>query len=81
MTSGPCGPCWIASAATTAVWTLLVNDIFGGDRYAQWDKPLWQHDLTGGLQMLRMGIETHVITNAVALPLVLESGARDSSWR
>ena len=27
---------------------VLVNDIFGGDRYAQWDKPLWEHDLTGG---------------------------------
>jgi NAD(P)-dependent dehydrogenase (short-subunit alcohol dehydrogenase family) len=21
---------------------LVVNDIFGGDRYAQWDKPLWE---------------------------------------
>lgn len=41
---------------------MLVNDIFGGDRYAQWDRPLWEHDLPGGLQMLRMGIETHVIT-------------------
>lgn len=53
---------------------VLVNDIFGGDRYAQWDKPLWEHDLTGGLQMLRMGVETHVLTSAVALPLMLESG-------
>lgn len=53
---------------------VLVNDIFGGDRYAQWDKPLWGHDLAGGLQMLRMGVETHVVTSAVALPLMLESG-------
>lgn len=53
---------------------VLVNDIFGGDRYAQWDKTLWEHDLPGGLQMLRMGIETHVITSAVALPLMLTSG-------
>src|ERR687892_2719326 len=28
---------------------VLVNDIFGGDRYAQWEKPLWEHDLAGGL--------------------------------
>src|SRR6478672_1351489 len=34
---------------------VLVNDIFGGDRYAQWDKKLWEHDLDGGLQMLRHG--------------------------
>lgn len=54
---------------------VLVNDIFGGDRYAQWDKPLWEHDLDGGLRMLRMGVETHVVTSVVALPLMLEGGA------
>ena len=54
---------------------VLVNDIFGGDRYAQWDRPLWEHDLTGGLRMLRMGVETHVVTSALALPLMLETGA------
>ena len=40
---------------------VLVNDIFGGDRYAQWDRPLWQHDLAGGLRMLRMGVDTHLV--------------------
>jgi NAD(P)-dependent dehydrogenase (short-subunit alcohol dehydrogenase family) len=50
---------------------VLVNDIFGGDRYAQWDKKLWEHDLAGGLRMLRMGIDTHLITAAKALPLML----------
>ena len=41
---------------------VLVNDIFGGDRYLQWDKPLWEHDWPGGLRMLRMGVHTHLIT-------------------
>ena len=50
---------------------LLVNDIFGGDAYMEWDKKLWEHDLPGGLRMLRMGIDTHLITAALALPLVL----------
>jgi NAD(P)-dependent dehydrogenase (short-subunit alcohol dehydrogenase family) len=50
---------------------ILVNDIFGGDAYMQWDKKLWQHDLSGGLRMLRMGIDTHLITAALALPLML----------
>ena len=59
---------------------MLVNDIFGGDRYAQWDKPLWEHDLDGGLRMLRMGVETHVVTSALALPLMLETG-RACWWR
>jgi NAD(P)-dependent dehydrogenase (short-subunit alcohol dehydrogenase family) len=53
---------------------VLVNDIFGGDRYAQFDKKLWEHDLTGGLRMLRMGIDTHLITAAKALPLMLAGG-------
>lgn len=53
---------------------VLINDIFGGDRYAQFDKPLWEHDLTGGLRMLRMGIDTHLITAATALPLLMCSG-------
>jgi NAD(P)-dependent dehydrogenase (short-subunit alcohol dehydrogenase family) len=54
---------------------VLVNDIFGGDRYAQWDRPLWEHDLAGGLRMLRMGVDTHLITAHAALPLLL-SGDR-----
>jgi NAD(P)-dependent dehydrogenase (short-subunit alcohol dehydrogenase family) len=53
---------------------VLINDIFGGDRYAQWDKPLWEHDLDGGLRMLRMGIDTHLITSAKAIPLLLLDG-------
>src|SRR5215472_11850301 len=53
---------------------VLVNDIFGGDKYMQWDKKLWEHDIAGGLRMLRMGIDTHLITCAKALPLILLSG-------
>ncbi len=50
---------------------LLVNDIFGGDRYAQFNTRLWEHDVAGGLRMLRMGIDTHLVTAAAALPLML----------
>jgi NAD(P)-dependent dehydrogenase (short-subunit alcohol dehydrogenase family) len=53
---------------------VLVNDIFGGDRYAQWNRPLWEHDLEGGLRMLRMGVDTHLITAHASLPLLLGSG-------
>lgn len=54
---------------------VLVNDIFGGDRYAEWGKKLWQHDITGGLKMLRMGVDTHLITAALALPLMFQGDA------
>ena len=53
---------------------VLVNDIFGGDRYAEWNTPVWKHDLAGGLRMLEMGVHTHLITLARAMPLVLETG-------
>ena len=52
---------------------VLVNDIFGGDRYADWEHPLWEHDLAGGLRMLRMGVDTHLVTSHHAIPLMLDT--------
>jgi len=52
---------------------VLVNDIFGGDRYMEWDKPLWEHDWAGGLRMLQMGVHTHLITCRAAVPLMLRT--------
>ncbi len=57
---------------------VLVNDMFGGDRYAQWDKPLWEHDLDGGWRMLGMGVRTHLVTAHHALPLMLASVTPES---
>lgn len=58
---------------------VLVNDIFGGDRYADGEHPLWEHDLAGGLRMLRMGVDTHLITSHYALPLMLRSAGAHAS--
>jgi NAD(P)-dependent dehydrogenase (short-subunit alcohol dehydrogenase family) len=55
---------------------VLVNDIFGGDRYMEWDKPLWEHDWAGGLRMLQMGVHTHLITCRAAVPLMLRTAER-----
>jgi NAD(P)-dependent dehydrogenase (short-subunit alcohol dehydrogenase family) len=54
---------------------VLVNDIFGGDRYAEWDKPLWEHAWAGGLRMLQMGVHTHLITCRAAIPLMLRTAS------
>ena len=54
---------------------VLVNDIFGGDRYMEWDKPLWEHDWPGGLRMLQMGVHTHLITCRAVLPVMLRTAA------
>ena len=50
---------------------VLVNDIWGGEKLAEWDTPVWEHDLDGGLRMLRLAIDTHLITSHFALPLVI----------
>jgi NAD(P)-dependent dehydrogenase (short-subunit alcohol dehydrogenase family) len=58
---------------------VLVNDIFGGDRYMEWDKPLWEHDWPGGLRMLQMGVHTHLITCRAAIPLMLRTAEAQGS--
>ncbi|MFI6977201.1 SDR family oxidoreductase [Embleya sp. NPDC050154] len=50
---------------------VLVNDIWGGEKLFAWDTPVWEHDLDDGLRLLRLAVETHVITNHYALPLLL----------
>jgi len=51
---------------------ILVNDVWGGDPFVEWDKPLWEHPLDATLSVLRNGIETHLITSSLAIPLMLE---------
>jgi NAD(P)-dependent dehydrogenase (short-subunit alcohol dehydrogenase family) len=51
---------------------ILVNDIWGGEHLIGWNQPVWQHDLANGLRMLRLAIDTHLITAHQALPLLIE---------
>lgn len=51
---------------------ILVNDIWGGEKLFEWNKPVWDHNLENGLRMLRLGIDTHLITAHYALPLMIE---------
>jgi NAD(P)-dependent dehydrogenase (short-subunit alcohol dehydrogenase family) len=50
---------------------VLVNDIWGGELLAEWNKPVWEHDLANGLRILRLAIDTHLITSHFALPLMI----------
>jgi NAD(P)-dependent dehydrogenase (short-subunit alcohol dehydrogenase family) len=58
---------------------VLVNDIWGAEVLkggpAQWNTPIWEHDLDVGLRILRLGVETHLVTSHHLLPLLLRSGA------
>ena len=51
---------------------VLVNDIWGGERLFEWNKPVWDHNLQNGLRLLRLGIDTHLITAHYAPPLLIE---------
>ncbi|MEU3841365.1 SDR family oxidoreductase [Streptomyces sp. NPDC028635] len=50
---------------------VLVNDIWGGETLFEWDTPVWEHDLDNGLRLLRLAVETHLVTSHHALPLLL----------
>jgi NAD(P)-dependent dehydrogenase (short-subunit alcohol dehydrogenase family) len=54
---------------------LLVNDIWGGDPLADWSSPFWEHSLDDGLQLIRNGIETHIITSRFAAPMMIARGS------
>jgi NAD(P)-dependent dehydrogenase (short-subunit alcohol dehydrogenase family) len=54
---------------------VLVNDIWGAEMLKgpppDWNKPIWETDLDDGLRIVRLGIETHLITAHALLPLVV----------
>src|SRR5688572_5317784 len=55
---------------------VLVNDIWGGELLkggpAQWNTPMWDLNLADGLRILRLAVETHLITSHHLLPLLIE---------
>jgi len=57
--------------AETGRLDVLVNDIWGAELLFEWDKPVWEHDLEKGLRILRLAIDTHMITSHFALPLLI----------
>jgi len=52
---------------------ILVNDVWGADFLIQWNVPVWKHSLENGLRMLRLAIDTHIITSHFALPLLTKN--------
>jgi NAD(P)-dependent dehydrogenase (short-subunit alcohol dehydrogenase family) len=52
---------------------VLVNDIWGAERLFEWNKPVWEHDLENGLRILRLAIDTHLITSHFAIPLLIRN--------
>jgi NAD(P)-dependent dehydrogenase (short-subunit alcohol dehydrogenase family) len=55
---------------------VLVNDIWGAEMLkggpADWNKPIWELDLDDGLRILRLAIDTHLITSHHLLTLLID---------
>ncbi len=55
---------------------VLVNDIWGAERLkggpAQWNRPMWTLELETGLRIVRLAVDTHLITSHHLLPLLIE---------
>ncbi len=55
---------------------VLVNDIWGAELLtggpSGWNTPIWEHDLAAGLRMLRLAVDTHLITSHHLLPLLIQ---------
>jgi NAD(P)-dependent dehydrogenase (short-subunit alcohol dehydrogenase family) len=55
---------------------VLVNDIWGAEVLkggpADWNTPIWEHDLDKGLRILRLAIDTHLTTSHYLLELLID---------
>jgi NAD(P)-dependent dehydrogenase (short-subunit alcohol dehydrogenase family) len=52
---------------------ILVNDLWGAEHLMEWNVPVWEHSLGAGFRMLRLAIDTHIITSHFALPLLIKN--------
>jgi NAD(P)-dependent dehydrogenase (short-subunit alcohol dehydrogenase family) len=52
---------------------ILVNDIWGSEHLFEFDAKVWEHDLANGLRLLRLALDTHLITSHFALPLLIRN--------
>ncbi|NUS55028.1 MAG: SDR family oxidoreductase [Streptomycetaceae bacterium] len=50
---------------------VLVNNIWGSEHLYDSSAKVWEHDLDKGLHLLRLAVDTHLITSHHLLPLVI----------
>lgn len=55
---------------------VCVNDIWGGETLKgtspdAWDRPIWECNLDDGLRLLRLAVDTHLVTAHFLFPLVV----------
>ncbi|NKQ58489.1 SDR family NAD(P)-dependent oxidoreductase [Amycolatopsis sp. K13G38] len=50
---------------------ILIDDVWGGDRFIEWDVPYWESSLDGALAQVHNALDTHLIALHRLLPLVV----------
>lgn len=50
---------------------ILVNDVWGGEKYVVWGQPFWEASLDIGLFLQRQAVHSHLITSYYAAPLMI----------
>lgn len=50
---------------------VLVDDVWGGDPFVEFNKPLWESDLDSAIGVVRNGVETHLRALHTLLPLLV----------
>ena len=64
-----------ALVCTGAAVALTLGSAALGDLHLfEWESPVWEHDLDNGLRLLRLALDTHLITSHHALPKLRPGG-------
>jgi NAD(P)-dependent dehydrogenase (short-subunit alcohol dehydrogenase family) len=53
---------------------VLVNDVWGGDELADWQRPFWAQSLEDGLRLQERAVWSHLITSRYGAPLLVARG-------
>jgi hypothetical protein len=61
----------VVAESRGATWSGGGGELLAGDP-DDWDTPIWDQDLDAGLRMLRLAVDTHLITSHHLLPLLID---------
>mmetsp|Transcript_4518 Transcript_4518/g.11228 ORF Transcript_4518/g.11228 Transcript_4518/m.11228 type:complete len:327 (+) Transcript_4518:316-1296(+) len=53
---------------------VLVNSVWGGDELTEWGTSFWDLDIGKAQRMIEQCLLSHIITNRLAVPLMIKSG-------
>jgi NAD(P)-dependent dehydrogenase (short-subunit alcohol dehydrogenase family) len=53
---------------------ILINDVWGGERFIDWSKHFWEMDVSNIVKLLERAVASHMITSRYGVPLMVERG-------